>query len=166
MQAEDFDVGAEIAALRQGATGSGAFVTFTGIVREYSSGRADGATSDKQLTAMTLEHYPGMTARTLEAIEVEARSRWPLDACLIVHRYGRLEPGANIVLVITASPHRLAAFEAAEFLVDWLKTKAPFWKLEESGAGGHWVEAKAIDDKAADRWTVAAPGPAQHRKAG
>ncbi len=157
VQAEDFDVGAEIAALRQGASGSGAFVTFTGIVREYSA--------DKQLTAMTLEHYPGMTARTLEAIEVEARSRWPLDACLIVHRYGRLEPGANIVLVITASPHRLAAFEAAEFLVDWLKTKAPFWKLEESGAGGHWVEAKAIDDKAADRWIVAAPGAAQHRKA-
>lgn len=158
VQAEDFDVGAEIAALRRDATGSGAFVTFTGIVREFSA--------DKQLTAMTLEHYPVMTARTLEAIEVEARSRWPLDACLIVHRYGRLEPGANIVLVITASPHRLAAFEAAEFLVDWLKTKAPFWKLEESGAGGHWVEAKAIDDKAADRWTLAAPGPAQHRKAG
>lgn len=146
VQAEDFDVGAEIAALRRDATGSGAFVTFTGIVREFSA--------DKQLTAMTLEHYPVMTARTLEAIEVEARSRWPLDACLIVHRYGRLEPGANIVLVITASPHRLAAFEAAEFLVDWLKTKAPFWKLEESApaATGSRPKRSTIRPQTVGRW--------------
>ena len=156
IQAEDFDVGAEITALRRAGAGSGAMVTFTGIVREF--------TADQRLSAMTLEHYPAMTARTLEAIERKARERWPLDASLIVHRYGRLEPGDNIVLVITASPHRQAAFEAAEFLVDWLKTKAPFWKREESAGGGHWVEAKTTDDSAADRWTVAAPGQPQQPK--
>ena len=158
VQAEDFDVGAEIAALRRTSAGSGAVVKFTGIVREFSSGQ--------RLKAMTLEHYPAMTARTLEAVEREARERWPLDASLIVHRYGRLEPGDNIVLVITASPHRQAAFEAAEFLVDWLKTKAPFWKREESAGGGHWVEAKTTDDSAADRWTVTAPQQPKRRKTG
>jgi molybdopterin synthase catalytic subunit len=101
---------------------------------------------------MTLEHYPGMTERELTAIEEEARRRWPLDASLIIHRYGRLEPGERIVLVVTASSHRAAAFEACEFLVDWLKTKAPFWKMEETPKGERWVEALAEDDTAAERW--------------
>ena len=103
------------------------------------------------------EHYPGMTERQLEDIEAEALRRWPLDASLIVHRYGRLEPGANIVLCITASAHRQAAFEANEFLVDWLKTKAPFWKLESGPGGESWVAAKTSDDLAAARWAADAP---------
>src|SRR3546814_4240094 len=97
--------------------------------------------ADTPVRAMTLEHYPGMTERQLEAIEAEARRRWPLDACLIVHRYGRLEPGDRIVLVATASAHREAAFQACHFLIDWLKTKAPFWKQEETPEGARWVEA-------------------------
>jgi molybdopterin synthase catalytic subunit len=106
---------------------------------------------------MTLEHYPGMTEGELERIEAEARKRWPLSASLIVHRHGRLVPGDNIVLVITASPHRQAAFEAAEFLMDFLKTNAPFWKKEERvGGDSGWVEAKAGDDAAAERWKAGA----------
>ena len=103
---------------------------------------------------MTLEDFPGMTERALETIEEEARGRWPLEASLIIHRYGRLDPGARIVLVITASSHRAAAFEACEFLVDWLKTKAPFWKLEETEAGERWVAAQGSDDAAAKRWVA------------
>lgn len=158
VQKEDFDVGAELTALttraRAAGKGIGGIVTFSGIVREFSEG--------KRLDAMTLEHYPGMTERQLEDIEAEALRRWPLDASLVVHRYGRLEPGANIVLCITASAHRQAAFEANEFLVDWLKTKAPFWKLESSQAGESWVAAKASDDTAADRWKLA-PAAAKKR---
>ena len=120
VQTEDFDVGAELKALQRNGN-VGAIVTFTGIVREFSG--------SQQLAAMTLEHYPGMTERQLAEIEAEARRRWPLDNALIVHRYGRLEPGENIVLVVTTSAHREAAFEAAEVLMDWLKTKAPFWKI-------------------------------------
>jgi molybdopterin synthase catalytic subunit len=103
---------------------------------------------------MTLEHYPGMTEKKLGEIEAEARRRWNLEASLIIHRYGRLEPGERIVLVITASAHRQAAFEACAFLVDWLKTKAPFWKLEETSQGPRWVEAKGGDDEAAKRWVA------------
>ena len=103
---------------------------------------------------MTLEHYPGMTERELEKIETEAGSRWPIEASLIVHRHGRLELGDQIVLVITASPHRHAAFEANQFLVDWLKTKAPFWKMESTEQGEAWVEAKSSDDRAAARWVT------------
>ena len=101
---------------------------------------------------MTLEHYPGMTEKKLIEIEVEARRRWPIEASLIIHRYGRLEPGERIVLVIVASAHRQAAFEACAFLVDWLKTKAPFWKLEDTEHGAQWVAARDSDDKAAARW--------------
>jgi molybdopterin synthase catalytic subunit len=101
---------------------------------------------------MTLEHYPGMTEKQLAEIEAEAIRRWPLAASLIVHRHGRLEPGDRIVLVVTASPHRDAAFDACRFLIDWLKTRAPFWKLEETDGGGQWVKAQASDDRAAARW--------------
>ncbi len=104
------------------------------------------------VSAMTLEHYPGMTEKMLAEIEAEARGRWPLDAVLIVHRYGELRPGDRIVLCATASAHRQAAFEACMFLVDWLKTKAPFWKLEDTDKGAAWVEARASDDAAAEKW--------------
>lgn len=143
LQREDFDVGAEIDALSAGNHRIGGVTSFTGLVRDMGAG----------LGAMTLEHYPGMTEKMLAAIDAEAHARWPLEASLIVHRYGRLEPGDRIVLVLTASPHRDAAFDACRFLIDWLKTKAPFWKLEESADGdGHWVEARASDDEAAARW--------------
>lgn len=145
VQREDFDVGAEIAWMTAGREDIGAVVSFTGLVR--------GGVGADAITAMTLEHYPGMTEGELERIEAEARERWPLSASLIVHRHGRLVPGENIVLVITASPHRQAAFEAAEFLMDFLKTNAPFWKKEERAGGeSGWVEAKAADDAAAERW--------------
>lgn len=144
VQSDDFDIGAEIAALTAGKTHIGGVVTFTGLVRDFAG--------DAAVSTMTLEHYPGMTERMLADIEAEANQRWPLDASLIVHRHGPLKPGDNIVLVITASAHRQAAFEAAEFLVDWLKTKAPFWKREAGPGGDRWVEAKAADDTAAARW--------------
>ncbi len=146
VQAEDFEAGAEIRALTAGRTDIGAVVAFTGIVRAGSGKTA--------IASMTLEHYPGMTEKELERIEAEARQRWPLSASLIVHRYGRLVPGDNIVLVVTASPHRQAAFEAASFLMDYLKTNAPFWKKEDRAAGeSGWVEAKTDDDAAASRWS-------------
>jgi molybdopterin synthase catalytic subunit len=144
VQREDFDVGAEIARLTEGKHAIGGVVTFVGVVRA-------GA---ERIGAMTLEHYPGMTEKKLGEIEAEARRRWKLEASLIIHRYGRLEPGERIVLVVTAAAHRQAAFEACEFLVDWLKTKAPFWKLEETPAGGRWVDAQASDDAAARRWVA------------
>lgn len=144
VQSDDFDIGAEIAALTAGKPHIGGVVTFTGLVRDFAG--------DAAVSTMTLEHYPGMTERMLADIEAEAHQRWPLDASLIVHRHGSLKPGDNIVLVITASAHRQAAFEAAEFLVDWLKTKAPFWKREAGPGGDRWVEAKAVDDTAAARW--------------
>lgn len=146
VQREDFDVGAEIRGLTEGRVDIGAVVSFTGLVRAEAGERAIGA--------LTLEHYPGMTEKELARIEAEATGRWPLSASLIVHRHGRLEPGENIVLVVTASSHRRAAFEAAAFLMDWLKTSAPFWKKEERAEGGEsWVEARAADDEAAGRWT-------------
>jgi len=146
VQREDFDVGTEIARLTEGRHEIGGIVTFVGVVRDTAQG--------DRIRAMTLEHYPGMTEKKLGEIEAEARRRWKLEASLIVHRYGRLEPGERIVLVITASGHRQAAFEACEFLVDWLKTKAPFWKLEETSAGPRWVEAQSGDDAAAKRWVA------------
>ena len=146
VQREDFDVGAEIVRLTEGRHEIGGIVSFVGVVRDAAGGDRIGA--------MTLEHYPGMTEKQLGKIEAEARRRWKLDASLIIHRYGRLEPGARIVLVVTASSHRQAAFEACEFLVDWLKTKAPFWKLEETSKGPRWVEAHAGDDEAAKRWVA------------
>ncbi|HLW28349.1 MAG TPA: molybdenum cofactor biosynthesis protein MoaE [Kiloniellales bacterium] len=145
VQREDFDPGQEIAALTANNKTIGGLTVFVGLVREMAKTRA--------LSAMTLEHYPGMTERMLERIEAEARERWPLEESLIIHRYGRLEPGDRIVLVAAASAHRDAAFEACRFLIDWLKTKAPFWKLEEDSQGdATWVEARESDEEAADRW--------------
>jgi molybdopterin synthase catalytic subunit len=149
VQREDFDIGAEVARLTAGRTDIGAIVTFTGTVRGGS-----GDSSGSGIAGMTLEHYPGMTEAELARVEAEAAERWPLlKASLIVHRVGTLRPGDNIVLVVTASPHRQAAFEAAEFLMDYLKTRAPFWKKElgEDGSG-NWVDARESDDRAADRW--------------
>lgn len=148
VQREDFDPGAELEALTRGRHEIGGAVTFVGLVRDMAAGARIGA--------MTLEHYPGMTEKQLAAIDAEANRRWPLSASLIVHRYGRLAPGARIVLVITASPHRDAAFDACRFLIDWLKTKAPFWKLEDTADGARWVAADARDDAAAARWAEGA----------
>jgi molybdopterin synthase catalytic subunit len=145
VQAESFDLAQELARFGQGRTDIGAVASFTGLVRDTHEG--------ERILAMTLEHYPGMTERELELIEAEARNRWPLDDCLVIHRYGRLLPGEPIVLVAAASAHRGAAFDACAFLMDWLKTKAPFWKLEETSSGTHWVEARESDDAAAARWT-------------
>ncbi len=148
VQEEDFDIGVEIKALTAGKTTIGGVATFTGLVRDMAP--VDG--TDQAVSAMTLEHYPGMTEKKLAEIEAEANRRWPLDASLIIHRYGRLEPGDQIVLVVCASAHRQAAFDACQFLMDWLKTDAPFWKLEDTDAGGVWVETRATDDAAAARW--------------
>lgn len=147
VQQADFDIAREIAALTAGRTDIGAVVTFTGTVR----GEADG----KPITALELEHYPGMTEAELARVEAEAQARWPLTGSLIVHRVGRLEPGQNIVLVITASAHRHAAFEAAAFLMDYLKTSAPFWKKEIGPDGGAWVDARVADEEALLRWQPA-----------
>ena len=145
VQSEDFDVGAELAALTTGNTAIGGMTSFVGLVRDLGG--------EDALKAMTLEHYPGMTEKMLREIEAEANDRWPLEASLIVHRYGRLEPGDQIVLVATASPHRQAAFDSCAFLIDWLKTKAPFWKLEDTqNEGARWIEAKDTDYRAAERW--------------
>ena len=143
VQEQPFDAGAEVAALTAGRTDIGAVASFIGLVRDLA---------DAPITAMTLEHYPGMTERKLAEIEAEANARWPLQASLIVHRYGRMLPGEPIVLVATASAHRAAALEACAFLIDWLKTEAPFWKLEETSEADRWVEARTTDDDAAARW--------------
>jgi molybdopterin synthase catalytic subunit len=146
VQREDFDVGAEVRRLTAGRTDIGAVVTFTGIMRSEN----DGAS----VAGMTLEHYPGMTESELARVEAEAAQRWPLQASLIVHRVGTLQPGDNIVLVVTASAHREAAFSAAEFLMDYLKTRAPFWKKEARANGeNHWVHARDSDDRAVERWS-------------
>ncbi|MCP5367638.1 MAG: molybdenum cofactor biosynthesis protein MoaE [Hyphomicrobiales bacterium] len=144
VQREDFDPGAELAALTEGDHGVGGACVFVGLVRDLAG--------EGRIAAMTLEHYPGMTEKELARIDAEAQERWPLRSTLIIHRYGRLEPGERIVFVGTTSAHRQAAFDACQFLIDWLKTKAPFWKLEETAEGEHWVEAKDSDDAAADRW--------------
>jgi molybdopterin synthase catalytic subunit len=143
VQEQPFDVGAELTALSAGRHDIGAVASFVGLVRDVA-----GA----PVSAMTLEHYPGMTEKKLAEIEAEANARWPLQASLIVHRYGRMLPGEPIVLVATASAHRAAALEACAFLIDWLKTEAPFWKLEERSGEARWVEALASDDQAAARW--------------
>jgi molybdopterin synthase catalytic subunit len=149
VQLEDFDVGAELAALTAGRTDVGGVASFIGLVRDFVGQPGAGGAA---VGAMALEHYPGMTEKKLAEIEAEAQRRWPLQATLIIHRYGRLEPGERIVLVATASPHRQAALESCAFLIDWLKTKAPFWKLEETAAGPQWVAARDSDDDAAKRW--------------
>lgn len=145
VQQEDFDIGTEIRRLVGDRTDVGAIVTFTGTVRDTAKGRP--------IVAMTLEHYPGMTEAELSRVEAEALARWPLQASLIIHRYGDLAPGDNIVLVVAASPHRHAAFEAASFLMDFLKTRAPFWKKETGRDGrGDWVDARESDDDAVAKW--------------
>ena len=145
VQSEDFDIGREVAALTGGNTDIGAVVTFTGVVR--------GTAGDAAIASMTLEHYPGMTEAELEQVEAEAHKRWPLHATRIVHRVGTLAPGDNIVLVVAASAHRHAAFEAAAFLMDYLKTRAPFWKKETDASGtGHWVDARESDTDALEKW--------------
>ena len=149
VQEANFDVGAELDRLTAGNKKIGGLAVFVGLVREMHV--REGYHKDR-VDALTLEHYPGMTEKALEDIETEAKNRWPLEATLIVHRHGRMEAGERIVLVAVGSPHREAAFEACEFLVDWLKTKAPFWKLEETPAGEKWIGATAGDDKAAARW--------------
>jgi molybdopterin synthase catalytic subunit len=144
LQSEAFDAAAEAAALTRGRTDIGALVTFTGICR--------GAESGEPIAALTLEHYPGMAENEIARHVEEAKARWPLMGVTVIHRYGRIAPGENIVLVVTASSHREAAFAAAEFLMDYLKTRAPFWKQVEAAAGKTWVEAKDADDAAAARW--------------
>jgi molybdopterin synthase catalytic subunit len=144
IQEADFDIAREIAALTKGRTDIGAVVTFSGICRDEGK---DG------IAALTLEHYPGMAEAEIARHADEAMSRWPLTGLTVIHRVGRVTPGENIVLVLTASQRRQAAFEAAEFLMDYLKTNAPFWKREESGSGASWVGAREHDDAAAARWT-------------
>ena len=152
VQREDFDTGAELSRLSAGRRDIGGVASFVGLVRDMIGEGAEG-----KIGAMTLEHYPGMTEKKLEEIEAEARRRWPLQASLIIHRHGRLEPGERIVLVATAAVHRQAALESCAFLIDWLKTQAPFWKLEETAEGSRWVDARDSDKDAASRWLAPAP---------
>ena len=144
VQTEDFDAGAEIAALRRGDPKIGAVASFIGVVRDLNDGESVGR--------MTLEHYPGMTEKALEAIVLEARSRWDIIDVTVVHRVGELKPTDQIVLVVVAGGHRGEAFAACEFIMDYLKTRAPFWKKEQTPEGARWVEARASDDEAAARW--------------
>ena len=144
VQREDFDIGRELAALTDGNHNVGGLAMFVGLVRDLAP--------QGKISAMTLEHYPGMTEKRLAEIADEAKARWPLEGVLIIHRYGRLEPGDRIVLVAATSAHRQAALDVCAFLIDWLKTKAPFWKLEESASGAEWVDARESDDHAAEKW--------------
>ena len=152
LQREPLDVAAEAAKLVRGRADVGAVVTFTGICR--------GAENGEPIAALTLEHYPGMAEAEIERHVAEATHRWPLAGVTVIHRYGRIEPGEEIVMVVTASAHRQAAFAAAEFLMDYLKTRAPFWKQIEKASGKtiikNWVDAKATDDAAAERWRAPA----------
>ena len=144
LQREPFDAAAEAALLTKGRTDIGAVVTFTGICRGDENG--------EPIAALTLEHYAGMAEAEIARHVAEAERRWPLLGVTVIHRHGRIQPGENIVLVVTASSHRQAAFEAAEFLMDYLKTRAPFWKQVERAGEARWVEAKGSDDAAVDRW--------------
>ena len=144
VQSEDFDAGAEMARLRAGDPGVGAIATFVGVVRDLNE--------DASVTTLTLEHYPGMTEKALDAIVAEARARFTIRDALVVHRVGTLKPTHQIVLVVVTRAHRGDAFDACRFLMDYLKTRAPFWKKEQTPAGARWVEARASDDDAAARW--------------
>lgn len=144
VQREDFDVGEEILKLRRGNPGIGAVVSFIGLVRDISA--------DASVSEMTLEHYPGMTEKALAEIVAEAKRRWTIDEALVIHRIGTLRPTDQIVLVITASAHRGDAFAACEFIMDFLKTRAPFWKKEQTSEGARWVDARESDENAANRW--------------
>jgi molybdopterin synthase catalytic subunit len=146
LQREPFDAAAEAASLTRGRSDIGALVSFTGICRGDEAG--------EPIAALTLEHYPGMAEAEIERHVQEAKERWPLTGVTVIHRYGRIVPGEDIVLVATASSHRQAAFAAAEFLMDYLKTRAPFWKQVEKTGGKTWVDAKQSDDAAAGRWSA------------
>ncbi len=142
VQSEDFDVAAEVAALSPPDRDVGAIVTFTGLCRDEGG----------RLTALEIEHYPGMAEAEIGRIAAEAAERWPVSGITVIHRYGLIRPRESIVLVVTASRHRQAAFEAASFLMDYLKTSAPFWKKEHAAGAEGWVEATAADERAAERW--------------
>jgi molybdopterin synthase catalytic subunit len=144
VQSEDFDISREIAALRKDNPRIGAIASFIGVVRDLNEG--------DNVAEMTLEHYPGMTEKSVEAIITEARGRWQVMDALVIHRIGTLKPLDQIVLVVVSSAHRGDAFAACEFIMDYLKTQAPFWKKEQTGAGARWVDARAADDVAAARW--------------
>jgi molybdopterin synthase catalytic subunit len=146
IQTADFDVSAEIAALRHGRPAIGAVASFIGVVRDVNEGST--------VAGMTLEHYPGMTEKAIEEIVSQAQARWNVLDTLVIHRVGRLNPADQIVLVVVASAHRGDAFAACEFIMDYLKTRAPFWKKEETGGGARWVEARESDDIAAGRWRL------------
>jgi molybdopterin synthase catalytic subunit len=146
IQQEDFDISAEIAALRAGNRGVGAVASFIGCVRDVND--------NAQVGEMTLEHYPGMTEKAIEEIVEQARSRWNIPSALVIHRVGTLKPGDQIVLVVTLGAHRGEAFAACEFIMDYLKTRAPFWKKEQTPQGERWVESRASDDVAAERWRL------------
>ena len=145
VQTEDFDLGKELAALRAGHPGVGALASFVGLVRDINDGES--------VAGMTLEHYPGMTEKALQSIIDEAKGRWDIVDALVIHRVGPLRPCDQIVLVAVTSAHRGAAFAACEFIMDYLKTRAPFWKKEATADGGRWVDARESDDQAASRWT-------------
>ncbi|MPZ41999.1 MAG: molybdopterin synthase catalytic subunit MoaE [Betaproteobacteria bacterium] len=147
VQSEDFDAGAEIARMRRGNPKIGAVAAFVGVVRDVNEGDS--------VAGMTLEHYPGMTERSIEAIVTQARARWRVLDALVIHRIGALAPTDQIVLVVVAAPHRGDAFAACEFLMDYLKTRAPFWKKERTPGGSRWVEARTSDEEAAARWEQA-----------
>ena len=146
VQTEDFDAGAEMAAMRKGNPAIGAIASFVGVVRDVNEG--------DPVSDMTLEHYPGMTERSIDEIIGQARGRWSVIDALVVHRVGLLRPTDQIVLVIVASAHRGDAFAACEFIMDYLKTRAPFWKKENTSEGARWVDARATDDIAAERWRL------------
>ncbi len=150
VQSEDFDLSEVFQALTQGQTDIGGIGSFIGVVRDSAGGR--------EITSMTLEHYPGMTERALQGIAEQATQRWQLQGCAVIHRIGELLPGENIVLVAAAAPHRQAALDATAYLIDWLKTRAPFWKKERFADGDEaWVDAREADDAAAARWGTLAP---------
>ena len=146
IQSEDFDAGAEMAAMRKGNPAIGAVASFVGVVRDVNEGDA--------VSEMTLEHYPGMTEKSIEAIVGQARGRWNVIDALVVHRVGLLKPTDQVVLVVVAGGHRGDAFAACEFIMDYLKTRAPFWKKERTAEGSRWVDARATDDIAAERWRL------------
>lgn len=146
IQAEDFDAGAEIAALRRGNPKIGAVASFIGVVRDSNESGA--------VTEMALEHYPGMTEKAIQEIVSQARARWSVLDALVIHRVGKLQPADQIVLVAVTSGHRGDAFAACEFIIDYLKTRAPFWKKEAAGSGSRWVESRESDDIAAGRWRL------------
>ncbi len=152
VQEADFDVGAELAALSAGRDDVGAVASFVGFVRADKLAEKVGADGTANVQAMTLEHYPGMTEKALEAIVTEAQGRWDIYGVRVIHRVGRLLPGDRIVFVAVSSAHRGEAFAACEFIMDYLKTRAPFWKKEDTAAGGRWVDARDTDDAAAARW--------------